>query len=326
MDDEDPSTEPIGDPVREPTAEQPADEADLGDGVARHEADSASEADAASEAHSPSEAHSLWEAHSPSEVGEALDEHPGEHNEDSKGAEGNEDADGTGLGEDTEDSQDAGDIVDAEVREDADTAARTARDQPDTDDDSPQSSEAPSPVRKPEPALRILRQPQMDAPAATEDVEDADTAAIPAYVEYSPSEMRDYVIGGVLAVASIAAVLALFLAFRSPALGSLLLVALLAAVAAGAWWALSEWNPAVVSVREGVLTVTSDESEEQFDLRDPRTAVDLGPNPKAPTWKATVSRPDGRTAVIRAQQVQARHFVALVEHHRAHLREADPHH
>jgi hypothetical protein len=51
--------------------------------------------------------------------------------------------------------------------------------------------------------------------------------------------------------------------------------------------------------------------------------VELGDNPKSPSWRAVVKPPEGKDVVIRAQQVKARQFTEIVKHHRSNLREED---
>ena len=101
------------------------------------------------------------------------------------------------------------------------------------------------------------------------------------------------------------------------------MAALFAAVALAAGWALSSWSPPVIAIRDGVLEVANRRSETTFDLRDPATQVELGDKPGSPSWKAVIGQPDGDRAVIRAQQVKARQFTEIVQHHRSNLRDPD---
>ncbi len=120
-----------------------------------------------------------------------------------------------------------------------------------------------------------------------------------------------------------AAVLTLFRALPDSDTGGFVLVVCLALLAAGAGWALSAWNPAVVSIRDGVLEVTRSGHSDEFDLRDPETSVDLGSDPKSPSWKAKVANPDGKRVTIGARDVKARHFSEIVDYHRSRLRDPD---
>jgi len=51
--------------------------------------------------------------------------------------------------------------------------------------------------------------------------------------------------------------------------------------------------------------------------------VDLSGKPGSPSWRAEIGRPEGRSVVIRAQQVKARQFTEIVQHHRENLRDPD---
>jgi hypothetical protein len=124
----------------------------------------------------------------------------------------------------------------------------------------------------------------------------------------------------VLVLASVGAVLILFSAVSDPDVGGFVLVVCLGVIAALAGWALASWNPTVVSIRDGVLGVARGGQEDEFDLRDPETRVELGQRPGSPSWRARVIHAHGSSAVIGARQVKPRHFIQVVQHHRAHLR------
>jgi hypothetical protein len=170
----------------------------------------------------------------------------------------------------------------------------------------------PGPEPEPEPAPGPEPEPE---PAAEDEDQD-----IPVFAEYSPSDLPSYLLGATVVIASVAAVLALFRVAPAPSAGGFVVVICLAAIAVAAGWGLASWQPTIVSIRDGVLEVARAGREEEFDLRDPATRVELGRDPGSPRWKATVTRPDGRAATIDARQVKARHFTRIVEHHRHRLR------
>ena len=146
---------------------------------------------------------------------------------------------------------------------------------------------------------------------------------MPAFIQYSPSNLPLYVLGTVLALAAGASVLTLIVTAADPTSAGLLMAALLAIVAVAAGWALSNWNPPTIAIRDGVLEVVNSRRETKIDLRDPITRVELGDKPGSPSWRAVVKPPEGRDVVIRAQQVKARQFTEIVQHHRNNLREED---
>ncbi len=178
---------------------------------------------------------------------------------------------------------------------------------------SPSQSPSPSPARA-----------RARAGARTRAAQARDQAEVPAFVEYSPSGLRNYLLAAVLVLAAVAAVLTLFLAAAEPTLGGLVLVTCLGLIAAAAGWALASWHPTIVAVREGVLTVSRGSSEDEVDLRDPQTQVDLGAEPGSSGWRATVVGADGRQLVIGARQVKATHFSQVVRHYRATQGTSDP--
>ncbi len=153
-------------------------------------------------------------------------------------------------------------------------------------------------------------------PTPTEPAPEPQRSAIPSFVEYSPSELRNYALGAVLVVASVAAVITLFLVAPDPDTGGFVLVLCLGLLAAAAGWGLASWKPTVVSIRDGILEVSRGDQEDTYDLRDPDTRVDLGTRTGSPSWRAKVASPDGPTTVITAREVKARHFTEIVEHHR----------
>jgi len=143
---------------------------------------------------------------------------------------------------------------------------------------------------------------------------------IPDFIQYSTSNLPIYVLGAMLALAAGASVLTLIVTAADPTTGELTIAALLAAVALAAGWALTNWSPPVIVIRDGVLEVAN-RRETKIDLRDPQTRVELGDRPGSPGWKAVIGQPKGHDVVIRAQQVKARQFTEIVQHHRRNLRD-----
>jgi O-antigen/teichoic acid export membrane protein len=162
------------------------------------------------------------------------------------------------------------------------------------------------------------REPEPDpGPRAATELVPApeDSSQVPAFVEYIPSAAGGYVLGGVVVVASVAAVVTLFVAAAEPDPGGLLLAVCLGALAALAEWALSNWTPTIISIRKGDLVMARGSRVRYFDLRDPETRVELGEQPGLLRWRTTVTDRKGRQAVIGARQVNARHFIEMVEYH-----------
>ncbi len=161
--------------------------------------------------------------------------------------------------------------------------------------------------------------PEPEAEPEREPEPESESSKVPAFVEYTPSDVRSYLLATVFVLAAVASVLTLWVSEPD-------------ANTAGLWW-LPDWRsspwppggsePTVVSIREGALTVASGARVHTFDLRDPRTRTKFGEKPGSPSWQAVFRRPDGRTSVIGAQQVKARHFSEIVEYYRDHPRTPD---
>jgi hypothetical protein len=184
----------------------------------------------------------------------------------------------------------------------------------------PEPEREPEPDPEPEPEPEPEREPEPEPDPEPQPVRDP---AIPSFIRYSPSSLRTYALASVIVLASIAAVLTLFVVAAEPNPGGFVLVACLAGLAAVAGWALSTWSSTVVSIRDGVLEVARGDQEHTFDLRDPETRIDLGKQPGSPSWKASFAKPETPAVVIGARDVRARQFTQIVEHHRAGPRTQD---
>ena len=141
------------------------------------------------------------------------------------------------------------------------------------------------------------------------------SAAVPAFVEYTPSGAMAYVLGGVVVVASVAAVVTLVAASTEPDPGGLLLGIFFGALAALAEWALSNWTPTIISIRNGDLALSRGTHVQHIDLRDAETQFGPGEKPGFRRWRTTITDREGHKAVIGAWQVKARHFTEIVEYH-----------
>ncbi|MEO7351777.1 MAG: hypothetical protein ABIR34_05460 [Marmoricola sp.] len=177
----------------------------------------------------------------------------------------------------------------------------------------PEAEPDQKPEPEPQPATQSEAEPEPEPEPEPEE------SSVPGFVEYSPSELRSYAMGAVVVLASVAAVLALFRAAPEPDLGGLVLVVCLGVLAAAAGWALASWTPTIVSIQDGVLRVARGSHEDVFDLREPETRVQLSEKPGAPNWRATIAQADGRSVVVNAREVKARHFTEIVQYHRNRL-------
>jgi len=186
-------------------------------------------------------------------------------------------------------------------------------------DASAQAEEDSGLEARSEPAAQTSRaetSPEVDPESGTAV---APAKEIPAFIQYSASNLPIYALGAMLALAAGASVLTLIVTAADPTTAELTMAALLAAIALAAGWALSRWSPSVIAIRDGVLEVAN-RRETKIDLRDPQTTVELGDKPGSPNWKAVIGQPKGRNVVIRAQQVKARQFTSIVQHYRRNLR------
>jgi hypothetical protein len=174
----------------------------------------------------------------------------------------------------------------------------------------------PEPEPEPEPQPEPGPEPSDKAPAQ-KPVEAERPSDIPRFVEYSPTHVRGYLLGGVFVAASVAAVLTLFVAISDSSAPALVIAGGCMLLALVSWWALLGWKPTVVTIEEGVLDVSRGGHSERFELTDPATVVDFAGRPGSPTWTATVRNNNGPRTVLRPSQVKPRQFERIVRHHRA---------
>jgi hypothetical protein len=118
-------------------------------------------------------------------------------------------------------------------------------------------------------------------------------------------------------VASVTAVLTVFVAVRDSSTAALVIAGGCMLLALVAWWALLGWKPTVVSIREGVLDVTRGGHSETFELTDPATAVNFKGRPGTPGWAATIRNGNGPRTVLRSSHVKPRQFERIVRHYRS---------
>lgn len=190
------------------------------------------------------------------------------------------------------------------------------------DDPEPEAEPEPEPEPEPEtesesepapePETEPESEPKAQAPAEQERPSD-----IPRFVEYSPTNARGYLLGGVFVAASVTAVLTLFVAINDNSAAALVIAGGCMVLALVSWWALLGWKPTVVTIEEGVLDISRGGHSERFELTDPTTVVDFAGRPGSPTWAATVRRQNGPRTVLRASQVKPRQFERIVRYHRA---------
>ena len=139
---------------------------------------------------------------------------------------------------------------------------------------------------------------------------------VPRFVEYSPTHLRGYLLGTVVVLASVSAVLLLFVAVSDDSTAALVIAAGCVVLGLVAWWALLAWKPAVVSITEGVLEITRGGRTERLELTDPSTEVDFAGRPGSPTWTATIRKKNGPRTILRSSQVKPRQFERIVRYYR----------
>ncbi len=140
---------------------------------------------------------------------------------------------------------------------------------------------------------------------------------MPRFVEYSPTHLRGYLLGGVFVVAAVAAVITLFVAVSDDSSSALVVAGGCIVLALVAWWALLGWKPTVVTIEEGVLEVTRGGHTERFELTEPSTSVTFAGRPGSPSWAATIRNDNGPRTVLRPSHVKPRQFERIVRHYRA---------
>ncbi len=138
---------------------------------------------------------------------------------------------------------------------------------------------APEPEPEPEPETAPEPAPEPEP----EPSPGQERSEIPSFVEYSPSDLRNYALGALLVVVSVAAVITLFLVAPDPDTGGFVLVLCLGLLAAAAGWGLASWKPTVVSIRDGILEVCPAGIARRRMISAPRTpASTSAPGPAHP--------------------------------------------
>ena len=185
-----------------------------------------------------------------------------------------------------------------------------------SDEPEPEPAPEPGPTTERAPELEPGPEPEPGSGPAPPLAPDAHPAAIPAYVEYEPSVLRPYLYALVFIAASMASMLSILRVVQDATSTTLLIASSCMAVALVACWALLDWTPTVITIKDGVLEVARGHRMARFDLRDRATQVRMGATPWSPTWAAVVQDPDGSKITIRASQVKALQFARIVHHHR----------
>ncbi len=164
--------------------------------------------------------------------------------------------------------------------------------------------------------------PEPEAEPEREPEPESESSKIPAFVEYTPSDVRSYLLATVFVLAAVASVLTLFVSAPDANTAGFVVAAGLAILALAAWSGLAGRNPrsyrsAKVPARWPAVHAYTPSTCATQDPHEARREARL------PSWQAVSRRPDGRTAVIGAQQVKARHFSEIVEYYRDHPRTPD---
>ena len=159
-------------------------------------------------------------------------------------------------------------------------------------------------------------QPGSGPPVLEEEKQRA-RSDIPRFVEYSPTNVRGYLLGSVFLVSAVAGVLTAFVALSEDSTPALVIAGGCGVLALVSSWALISWKPTVVSIREGVLEITRGEHSDRFELEDPSTVVEFSGRPGSPAWTAMVKHSNGPRTILRSSHVKPRQFERIVRHHRA---------
>ena len=192
-------------------------------------------------------------------------------------------------------------------------------------DAEPEPEPNPNPSPSPSPKARWKRSstpqpepqpaPEPGPPAVKEEPQAR--SDIPRYVEYSPTNVRGYLLGSVFLVSAVAGVLTAFVALSEDSTPALVIAGGCGVLALVSSWALISWKPTVVSIRGGVLEITRGEHSDRFELEDPSTVVEFTGRPGSPAWTATIKHANGPRTILRSSHVKPRQFERIVRHHRA---------
>lgn len=182
----------------------------------------------------------------------------------------------------------------------------------------PEQNPEEAPEEAPEqPATNETDEPVEEAEEPEEPVQERERPRdVPRFVEYTPTAVRAYLLGGVFVVAAVAAVLTAFVAISESSTAALVIASACGALGLVAWWALLGWRPTVVSIREGVLEIARGDHTETFELTSPTTSVEFRGRPGSPSWTAVVRHQNGPRTMLRPSQVKPRQFERIVRHYR----------
>ena len=136
-------------------------------------------------------------------------------------------------------------------------------------------------------------------------------------MEYSPTNVRGYLLGSVFLVSAVAGVLTAFVALSEDSTPAMVIAGGCGVLALVSSWALVSWKPTVVSIRGGVLEITRGGHSDRFELEDPSTVVEFTGRPGSPAWTAMVKHANGPRTILRSSHVKPRQFERIVRHHRA---------
>jgi hypothetical protein len=210
------------------------------------------------------------------------------------------------------------------VDEEPDTPPQLAVVENAPDEPEPEAEPEPEPESEPEPDPEPSAEASAEPETSPEPEKEERPSDIPRFVEYSPTHVRGYLLGGVFVAASVFAVLTLFVAISDSSTAALVIAGGCMVLALVSWWALLGWKPTVVTIEEGVLDISRGGHSEQFELTDPTTVVDFAGRPGSPTWAATIRKQNGPRTVLRSSQVKPRQFERIVRYYRARAGSARP--
>ena len=184
------------------------------------------------------------------------------------------------------------------------------------DDDPPKPDPEPDPTPDPTPQPDPKPDPEPEpAPTPVPPVTRSGEP-IPRFVEFRPGNGLRYVFGTFFTLFSVAAVIAIFWAVSEGSTNAILGAAGLTALAMGAWWALLNWTPAIVSISNGILEISRGTAADSWDLAHEETDLTYSGKPGSRSWKATLTGNDGKKHVITRSAVDPAQFVEIVEHYR----------
>jgi hypothetical protein len=196
---------------------------------------------------------------------------------------------------------------------------------PDKVEDEPSPGDKPQatkPTKPSKPSKASKAAEKAAAKVAAKEITKIDKPAkaaepIPRFVEFRPGGALSYLFGTLFTIFAVGAVIAIFWAVSAGGSTAIFGAIALTLLAMGAWWALLNWTPAIVSISNGTLEISRGSDAVSWDLRDPKAEIVMTGKSDSRTWKAVLRDKSGKSHTITPATVDPEQFIAILDHYRS---------